>query len=104
METLRFHQPCIPPGKAPSFLFQTLSPGERGGASNQFVGLKPQPLGFTDCPTCETRSITCYESCPERNIQYNRTASLCAIATLATPWCLFIDKRTYCRCQPGSYL
>src|ERR1039458_4604975 len=37
-------------------LVQTLSPGERGGASNQFIGLKPQPLGFTDCPTCEPRA------------------------------------------------
>jgi len=98
------------------YLFKLPAP-QGDGVSNQDVGLNSRPLGYTDFPACEpgspatslcrwgreTRSSSCLMSCTERNIHNNRTVNLWAMATLAMPWRLFIDRRMYCRCQLASW-
>lgn len=71
--------------KLHDFLFKL--PGHERGRRGVQSPYRPEsaPWENTDCPACEPRSITCEKFFPERNIQYNRTANLCAMAILATP-------------------
>src|SRR6266436_2668634 len=60
------------------------------------------PLQGASCPACEPNSTDCEYSQPLRHIQYNRTATLRAIATLAMRRSRRIARCRYRRRQSGS--
>src|SRR5580658_8599801 len=74
-------QPSLRSKLRPRLLLRSSS-HEEAGRPIKWTVIYCTPWTITGCPACEPNSTDCEYSRPLRHIQYNRTPSLRAIATL----------------------